>query len=178
MSSLLTKIKFPEGVFCAASPFERLESWFPLPVCRRGSWFICPCPPTTTKEPPQDLHNQRTSKSVAMRVSRDSRFRANRCHNVVFAVQVKVAEAPHSAAVVRLQSAQALERVCVQEHLKKKEAADHLESKLEALVVRDQGGNPLFIHVYTHRGDVIPNQVPKAGLQFACQHVTFETFST
>ncbi|CAM9696552.1 unnamed protein product, partial [Ectocarpus sp. 12 AP-2014] len=48
--------------------------------------------------------------------------------------QVKAAEAPHSAAVVRLQSAQALERVCVQEHLKKKEAADHLESKLEALV--------------------------------------------
>ncbi|CAM9610975.1 unnamed protein product, partial [Ectocarpus fasciculatus] len=48
--------------------------------------------------------------------------------------QVEAAEAPHSAAVVRLQSAQALERVCVQEHLKKKEAADHLESKLEALV--------------------------------------------
>lgn len=62
-----------------------------------------------------------------------------------FAAQVEAAEAPHSAAVVRLQSAQALERVCVQEHLKKKEAADHLESKLEALVVRTHGELPLFM---------------------------------
>eukprot|EP00903_Cladosiphon_okamuranus_P009107 g8702.t2 len=48
--------------------------------------------------------------------------------------QVAEAQPPHDAAMSRLQSAQVLERVCLQEHLKKKEAADHLESKLAALV--------------------------------------------
>lgn len=82
-----------------------------------------------------------------MRISRGSQFPANWCHIVFFAVQVEAAEAPYNAAVVRLQSVQALERVCVQEHLKKKEAADHLESKLEALVVRAQGKIPLCIYI-------------------------------
>ncbi len=54
--------------------------------------------------------------------------------------QVAAAQAPYDAAVSRLQSAQALERVCVQAHLKKKEAADNLESRLAALVVRKGGG--------------------------------------